>query len=183
MNCQQVSENLSLSFNGRLSEAVRAEMEAHLASCTRCLAEWEAFRAVDRVLASAPVVAPPPGLPARVTVRIARREAVRCAFVGAVLLALGTVALGALLLAPALLDFVGLSRAAPALLDAGLRLVAQLLAVVGTLGRTASVLADALAPVLLPVLSSCLMIAVGLGMLWLRTVRRLAPVRVTNGIQ
>ncbi|MBI2763114.1 MAG: zf-HC2 domain-containing protein [Chloroflexi bacterium] len=61
-----VDELISASLTGDLTDAERAELDAHLARCERCRATLAAFKAERRILSGLPPAAPPSDLPARV---------------------------------------------------------------------------------------------------------------------
>ena len=61
-----VAELISASLSGDLTDAERAELDAHLARCERCRATLSAFKAERRILSGLPVSGPPRDLPARV---------------------------------------------------------------------------------------------------------------------
>ena len=61
-----VDELISASLSGDLTDAERAEMDAHLARCERCRATLAAFKSERRILSGLPVVGPPRDLSARV---------------------------------------------------------------------------------------------------------------------
>lgn len=68
-------ERMSLALDGRLSARERAELDAHLAVCDECRTRWATFQQVDRVLSSAPQVAPAPGFAGRFAARLVKRQA------------------------------------------------------------------------------------------------------------
>lgn len=59
-------ELISASLSGDLTDAERAELDAHLARCERCRATLVAFKAERRILSGLPVADPPRDLSARV---------------------------------------------------------------------------------------------------------------------
>jgi hypothetical protein len=61
-----VDELISASLTGDLTDAERAQLEAHLARCERCRATLAAFKSERRILSGLPVVGPPRDLSARV---------------------------------------------------------------------------------------------------------------------
>jgi hypothetical protein len=61
-----VDELISASLTGDLTDAERAEMDAHLARCERCRATLAAFKSERRILAALPPADPPRDLSARV---------------------------------------------------------------------------------------------------------------------
>lgn len=61
-----VDELISASLTGDLTDAERAELDAHLARCERCRATLAAFKSERRILSGLPVAYPPRDLSARV---------------------------------------------------------------------------------------------------------------------
>jgi hypothetical protein len=61
-----VDELISASLTGDLTDAERAELDAHLARCAKCRATLSAFKAERRILSGLPVSGPPRDLSARV---------------------------------------------------------------------------------------------------------------------
>jgi hypothetical protein len=61
-----VDELISASLSGDLTDAERAELDAHLVRCETCRATLAAFTAERRILSGMPVADPPRDLPARV---------------------------------------------------------------------------------------------------------------------
>jgi putative zinc finger protein/WD40 repeat protein len=61
-----VDQLISASLSGDLTDAERAELDAHLVRCESCRATLAAFTAERRILSGLPVADPPPDLPARI---------------------------------------------------------------------------------------------------------------------
>lgn len=172
MRCEQAGEMMSARLDGRLDSTEIALQEDHLATCGACRAEWRRLRALDRLLTSAPMMRAPVRLRVQVMARLNRRERARRAIIGSTALALGTVALALLVLAPVLLGLLDVMGLAPALVSGGPETAAQLLAFLGALGRVLLVLAQQFA-VPLAFLSLCsLVMALALNGLWISAVRR-----------
>jgi len=170
---------MSARLDGRLDSAKITLLEDHLVVCSVCQAEWRRLQALDRLLASAPMVRAPARLRVQVMARLGRREQARRAIIGGTALALGTVALALLVLAPLLLGLLDAMGIVPALVSGGPETIAQLLALVGVVGRALLVLAERLA-VPLAFLSVCsLVMALVLNGLWVGAVRRLRFAAVT----
>jgi anti-sigma factor RsiW len=75
LTCQQgdrASLWMSLALDGELSAAQEEQLQAHLAGCPRCQAEWEAMQAASALLAAEPLVSPAWGFSARVDQRISQ---------------------------------------------------------------------------------------------------------------
>jgi predicted anti-sigma-YlaC factor YlaD len=172
MHCEQAGEMMSARLDGRLDNAGIALLKEHLAGCSACQAEWRRLQALDDLLASAPMVRAPARVCVLVSARLRRRDQARRAIVGGTTLALGTAALVLLALAPVLLGLLDTTGIAPALVSGGPATVAQLLAMLRTMGRVSLVLAEKLAAPL-AFLSLCgLVIALALNSLWMGAVRR-----------
>jgi hypothetical protein len=65
-SANHVDELISASLTGDLTDAERAQMDAHLARCEKCRATLAAFKAERRILAALPPADPPRDLSARV---------------------------------------------------------------------------------------------------------------------
>ncbi len=65
MDCRRAEELFSDHLEGALHEVLKAELEAHLASCRTCREVREAFGEVVSLLRAYPEVEAPPGLAAR----------------------------------------------------------------------------------------------------------------------
>lgn len=173
MFCEQAGEMMSARLDGRLDSTEIALLEDHLVACSACQAEWHSLQALDRALASAPTVRAPAHLRVQVMARLSRREQARRAIIGGTALALGTVALALLAVAPVLLGLFDATGIAPALVSGGPETIVQLLALLGAVSRTLLVLANKFA-VPLAFLGLCsLVTALALNGLWVGTVRRL----------
>lgn len=93
-NCQVYRRWLSLKLDGLLNQEQEHALQAHLATCSACRAEWEALQFVSHLLDEQPMVPPPPGFVARVERRLAaERIARRKGIMGAVALVLGALSL------------------------------------------------------------------------------------------
>jgi anti-sigma-K factor RskA len=75
ISCEQARPKLSdYDLGAPLSDAERAALEGHLASCVACRAELDALRRTDAVLRQSGMPEAPPGLWARIEPRLAPRE-------------------------------------------------------------------------------------------------------------
>ena len=98
-NCQVYRRWISLKLDGLLDEDQERALQAHLATCAACRAEWEALQFVSRLLDGQSVIPAPTGFVARVERRLAaERAARRRGVVGAAALAWGALGLAALIL-------------------------------------------------------------------------------------
>jgi len=164
---------MSARLDGRLDSAEIALLEQHLAGCSACRAEWRGQRALHRLLTTAPMVRAPVRLRVHVMARLERRERARRAIIGGTALALGTVALALLALAPAVIGLLNATGIAPALISGGPETVAQLLTFLGAMSRATLVLVEKFA-IPLAFLGLCnLAVALALDSLWIGAVRRL----------
>jgi predicted anti-sigma-YlaC factor YlaD len=173
MRCEQAGEMMSARLDGRLDDVDATLLAEHVAECPACQAEWRRLQALDHLLASAPMVPAPVSLRVLVSARLSRREQARRAIIGGTALALGTVALALLALAPILLGLLEATGIAPALVSGGPQTVAQLRALLGTAGRTLLVVAEKFAIPLALLSLFSLAIALALNRLWMGAVRRL----------
>ena len=172
MHCDQAGEMMSARLDNCLDRTQITLLEGHLARCSACRAEWHRLQALDRLLASAPKMHAPVRLRVQVMDRIHRREQARRAIIGGTALALGTVALSLLLLAPACLGLLNATGIAPALVSGGPETAVQLLATLGATGRAVLVLIEKFATPL-ALLSLCgLVTTLALNGLWVSAVRR-----------
>jgi predicted anti-sigma-YlaC factor YlaD len=91
-------------LDGVLSDVDQQQLAAHLDTCARCQADWEALQAVERVLAHPAMVAPPAGFAERVQARLVRYESQRRRTLLGGLILLGAAAALCLLALPLLLN-------------------------------------------------------------------------------
>ncbi|MDY6877653.1 MAG: zf-HC2 domain-containing protein [Chloroflexota bacterium] len=175
MFCEQAGEMMSARLDGHLDSTEIAILENHLVSCSACQAEWHSLQALDRALASAPMMRAPVHLRVQIMARLSRKEQVRRAIIGGTALALGTVALALLALVPIFVGLLDATGFAPALVSGGPETLTQLLALLGAIGRTILILADKFATPIVCLGLFCLMTALALNGLWLGAVRRLRP--------
>ncbi len=99
MQCQQITELMSLELDELLEDAERHRLYSHLAECPECQRTWAAMRQLSRVLTVAPMAMPSPDFTDRVMQRIAQRRARRQLVAGYLVLAAGLLLLSALPLA------------------------------------------------------------------------------------
>jgi predicted anti-sigma-YlaC factor YlaD len=93
-NCQVYHSWMSLKLDGLLNQEQERALQAHLATCSACRADWEALQFVSCFLDEQPMVPAPPGFVARVEQRLAaERAAKRRGVMGAAALVLGTLSL------------------------------------------------------------------------------------------
>jgi predicted anti-sigma-YlaC factor YlaD len=154
MQCKQASEMMSARLDGRLDGNETALLEAHLAGCNACQAEWRKMQALDKLLSSASMVEAPVRVRVHVMTRLGRRDQARRAIIGGTTLTLGTVALALLVVAPVLLGLLNVTSIVPALIYGGPETLSSLLGVGQVMGHTYAGLAVKLV-VPLAVLSLC----------------------------
>ena len=177
MRCEQAGEMMSRRLDGRVDGTEDVLLEEHVATCGVCHDEWRALQVFDRLLTSAPMVSAPVYLRAHIIARLDRRQQARRAIIGGATLALGITALALLVLAPVLPGLLGVQGMLPALVRGGPETIAQLLALLGTAGRTMLVLVEQFA-VPLAFASLCgLMMIMMLNGLLIGAVRRLRATR------
>lgn len=164
---------MSAWLDSRLDSTEVTLLEDHMARCSVCQAEWRRLQAIDRLLASAPMVHAPVRLRVQVMTRLSRRERARRAIVGGTALTLGTVALALLALAPILLGLLEATGITPALVRGGPGTIIQLLAFLEVVGRALLVLAEKFATPLILLGLCSLGIALALNGLWIGAVRHL----------
>jgi hypothetical protein len=70
MNCELAQEDIVLSAYGELADEHMHRLEQHLAECERCRQEMEAVSALQKVMATVPVIEPSPNLLARARLRL-----------------------------------------------------------------------------------------------------------------
>jgi predicted anti-sigma-YlaC factor YlaD len=173
MRCEQASEMMSTRLDGHLDRADIALLEEHIAGCAACRDEWHRLRALDSLLASAPMVEAPVRLRVQVMARLSRRDRARRAVIGGTALTLGTVALALLTLAPSLLELLAATGIAPALISGGPATIAHLISLLEAVCRTVVVLLEQFAPGLAFLGLCSLALALALNRLWIGAVRSL----------
>jgi predicted anti-sigma-YlaC factor YlaD len=164
---------MSLRLDGRLDSVESALLDEHLAECVACQTQWQRLQALHCILAAAPVMPAPVRVRVNVMARLSRRDQARRAIAGGTALALGTVTLALIVLAPATLGLLNAAGIAPALLSGGPETAAHVLGAWETLGRTLMVLCrNAVVPLLF--LGLCgLATVLALNGLWIGVVRRM----------
>jgi anti-sigma factor RsiW len=71
MKCEKVPQVLIAYLDGKLSAAIRSEVQEHLANCAVCRARAEEFRGVWNAMDELPAIEPSFGFDARVRQRVA----------------------------------------------------------------------------------------------------------------
>lgn len=103
MSCKKSESWMMLAVDGALAAFDQQRLMAHLETCPRCNADWQALNTLERMLTRPPMTLPAPGFPARVEARLDRFEAQRRTLVGGLIL-LGAATALCLLAVPSLLN-------------------------------------------------------------------------------
>jgi anti-sigma factor RsiW len=103
MNCQEMGQLMSLSLDDALTADKASQLQMHLDGCQSCQAKWISMERISRLFADAPLVPPPAGFAAKVTQRLAQRQARRRGLLGGVILFMGAISLTVLAL-PAIIS-------------------------------------------------------------------------------
>jgi anti-sigma factor RsiW len=172
-------ESMQAVLDGDLALADRRALEAHLATCASCQADWAALNSVHRLFKAAPLAAPRAGFNGRFQARLAQRRRQPQALWGALALGLGAVGASALVVPLGLGLVFSTVRVAqqPATSLALLASVSAVAAFLATFLDALFIAVGALAGVLLPnpLLWAGAVLALGLTAVWLYVMRRLAP--------
>lgn len=80
MNCMDMTPLLSASLDGEITPAEKAVLDAHLAACSACAAQYERLRAADALFTRMRTAAPAPFFETRLMQRIARRNTAQSFF-------------------------------------------------------------------------------------------------------
>jgi predicted anti-sigma-YlaC factor YlaD len=93
MECETYREQMSLWIDHQLAPQEIQELESHAATCPSCRASLDAFRRLDRLLASAPMMSPATGFTARFQYRLTTRRRRRRTWAGLFTLLIATMIL------------------------------------------------------------------------------------------
>jgi predicted anti-sigma-YlaC factor YlaD len=182
-NCQVYRLWMSLKLDGLLTQDQERALQAHLATCAACRAEWETLQLVSCLLKTQPMIPAPTGFVARMERRLAAaRAAKRRSVIGAAALAMGALLLATLSLS-SLAGFIFqiwplLSQ--PSLLDNLTGWLTRLVDVCLAIGRAIVLLIDSLfdvtgGPVLLIYMLALLLLTTLWSRLVFRRVRAYQP--------
>ncbi len=149
-------------------------LQAHLALCAECRAEWERLQRLERLLRAAPMARPPDGLAGRVVLRLDRRYSRRQRALGGLLFGLGMAAAALLALLPFAGSVWNLAGYLTALLSARDVLFGQVAEALSTLFRSLYLSLSLLAPALFPLVLCGISLLLVAGSLWLFWMRRVA---------
>ena len=163
MNCQEISQLMSLSLDDALTADKAHQLQMHLDGCQSCQAKWIYMQRISQLFADAPLAPPPAGFAAKVGQRLAQRQARRRGLLGGVILFM--LALPAIISAPLVLE--QLFSCSPLALSHGLQLVLKLISVGRPLVKAGwLVLTAVLSPSGRPVLASYSLAVFALTALW-----------------
>lgn len=171
---EEISQQMSLALDGALSPEEERRLRAHLQECLACAALWEEMQGISGLFERPPLLAPPPDLTAKVMRRVGWHERWRAWARRLAIFSLVGL-LTAMVLAIPLIGISTLAVNHPALSQAILRALVR----AAEVGR---ILWKALAMILRAFLGQTewialcvwLLIAVGLGVGWVRLVSRAA---------
>lgn len=179
MGCDRVLEWMMQELDGDLGSAQRVELETHLAGCASCQAEWGRLQELERLLRGAPAVHPVVGFVGRVLARVDRRRRLRRAALGGLALAGGAAVVTFLSIAPAVWTLPGVSGDLLTLWRGESLAVTRLVGAMATLLDSLRLTTGALALPAAPLLLCCVVLALMMGLLWLRLIQRLQPAWAT----
>jgi anti-sigma factor RsiW len=174
MNCQEIGQLMSLSLDDALTADKARQLQMHLDGCQSCQAKWIYMERISQLFADAPLAPPPAGFAAKVSQRLAQRQARRRGLLGGMILFMGAIsltmlALPAIISAPLALE--QLFSFSPLALSHGLQLVLKLISVGRPLVKAGwLVLTAVLSPSGRPVLASYSLAVFALTALWVRLV-------------
>ena len=173
MNCQEIGQLMSLSLDDALTADEARQLQMHLDRCQSCQAKWISMERISQLFADAPLVPPPTGFAAKVSQRLAQREARRRGVLGGVILFMGTISLTVLILPAIIGAFMALEQlfSYSPLLSHGLQLILKLISIVRPLVKAGwLVLTALLSPSGQPILASYSLAVFALTALWVRLV-------------
>ena len=116
MRCHEASEWMSLRLDRLLDAQEEGLLDAHLATCQQCRAEWESMQRACAVFYEADLMMAPAGLQARIVADVRRRNA-RVRLLRGMLLAFLALLVGGTLCVPPLLQTLAISTANPSSLQ------------------------------------------------------------------
>lgn len=179
MGCDRAREWMMQELDGDLGSAQRVELETHLAGCVSCQAEWGRLQELERLLKGAPTVGPSVGFMGRVLARVDRRRRFRQLALGGLALATGAAAATFLSIAPAVWTLPCISGDLLTLWRGEGLVIIRLAGAVETLLHSLRLTTGALVLPAAPLLLCCVVLALTMGLLWLRLIQRLQAVSVT----
>ena len=93
MECDTYQEQMSLWIDGQLTEDEIRHIETHTAACASCRTYLDTLRRLDRLLSTAPMIAPVPGFTERFQTRLVTRRRRSRTWAGLLTLTLATLVL------------------------------------------------------------------------------------------
>lgn len=131
VNCQEISQLMSLSLDDALTSDETRQLQRHLGHCQSCQAKWTSMKRISQLFAGAPLVPPPAGFAAKVSQRLAQREARRRWVLGGMILFMGTISLAVLALPAIIGAYTALQQLSSCslLLNHGLQLILKLISI------------------------------------------------------
>jgi len=173
MNCQEIGQLMSLSLDDALTTDEARQLQMHLERCQGCQAKWNSMKRISQLFADAPLVPPPAGFAAKVSQRLAQREARRRWILGGLILLLGIIALAVLALPAIIGAFMTLLQllSCSPLLSHGPQLILKLISIGRPLVKAVWLAITALvSPSGHPILVSYSLVVFALTALWVRLV-------------
>ena len=154
MRCPEASERMSEYLDKRLTASEEMSLMAHIGECGRCQQEWAMLQRVSGVLASPPLIAPPPGFATRFQRRLVRRRVNRRVLRALPVYAVATVALIMMIGSYLSGSIVWDMALAPSLITSTVRVLVHFGSTLSVLGQVTLLLVSALgsAPALAVVL-------------------------------
>lgn len=175
MSCDALREQMMQALDGELDAAA---LDEHLAGCADCRAEWARLQALERLLAAAPLAAPPPGFVGRTLARLDRRRGFRHGLLGSLALAAGAALVAFLVFLPALAALLGYGGSLPTLARMAALSLTRLADAAGTFASSLYLTLGALALPAVSLALCSLFLTLVAGLLWLHLLRRLQPVHI-----
>lgn len=180
MKTEHVVEWMMQALDAELDPGHQAEMEAHLAQCGSCQAEWARLQALEQLLGGAPTLQPSAGFAGRVMAGLDRRRRAQRIALGGFALTLGAVAAAILTLGPTFLAMPSMTERLLSFSETTGLLVTGLANTVGTILNSLWLTFQALARPTLPMALGGLLLVVAANLMWLGLMRQLRPVRVNQ---
>lgn len=173
------SDWMQLALDGELAQEHRTRLEAHLAECVECAGWWEALNRVEAFFTDPPLARPRAGFTGRFNARLQQQHSQPKTLWGLITLGVGAFSSGALVAGFVLFSLVwpvvhlvgqpaasaALWQSAGAASEVLLTLVDALWVVIRALGEWA---------LQTPLAWLCVVIALGLTLAWVFTIRRFA---------
>jgi anti-sigma factor RsiW len=173
MNCQEIGQLMSLSLDEALTPDEARQLQTHLEHCQSCQAKWVSMERISQLFADAPLVPPPTGFAAKVSQRLAQREARRRWVLGGMILCMGIISLVVLVFPAIIGAFTALEQilSCSPLLGYGLQMVLKLVFIGRSLVKAGWLAITALlSPSGQPILASYSLAVFALTALWVRLV-------------